>query len=130
MQKTFLASLFAFTAIFSVTPARAQQPQQDPRQRVEQLAGRLKLTPDQKEKVVPIFAEEMRQLQELRQQNQGSDSRRGRRKMAREFKDIRAETDKKLKNVLSADQMAELKKIREERREQMRSRRQQSLQGA
>jgi hypothetical protein len=91
------------------------------RQRLEQIKERLKLTPEQVEQVRPILADEVEKLKALREKNSGG-SRRDRRKMAREFKGIQDEADDRLKKVLSKEQMKELKKIRDERRQQLRDR--------
>jgi hypothetical protein len=42
--------------------------------------------------------------------------------MAREFKRIQDDADDQLKKVLSKEQMSELKKLRDERRQQLRER--------
>jgi Spy/CpxP family protein refolding chaperone len=91
------------------------------RQRLEQIKERLKLTPEQVEQVRPILSDEVQKLKALREANSGG-SRRDRRKMAREFKRIQDEADDQLKKVLSKEQMNELKKLREERRQQLRDR--------
>jgi Spy/CpxP family protein refolding chaperone len=91
------------------------------RQRLEQIKERLKLTPEQVEQVRPILSDEVQKLKALREANSGG-SRRDRRKMAREFKRIQDEADDQLKKVLSKEQMNELKKLRDERRQQLRDR--------
>jgi hypothetical protein len=91
------------------------------RQRLEQIKERLKLTPEQVEQVRPILADEVEKLKALREKGSGG-SRRDRLKMGREFKRIQDDADERLKKVLSKDQMNELKKIRDERREQLRDR--------
>jgi Spy/CpxP family protein refolding chaperone len=90
-------------------------------QRLEQIKERLKLTPEQVEKVRPILTDEVQKLKALRESNSGG-SRRDRRKMAREFKRIQGDADDQLKKVLSKEQMSELKKLRDERRQQLRER--------
>jgi hypothetical protein len=92
------------------------------RQRLEQIKERLKLTPEQVEQVRPIIADEMQKLKALRDSSSGGGSRRDRMKMARELKRIQGDADDQLKKVLSKEQMNELKKIREERRQQLRER--------
>jgi hypothetical protein len=87
------------------------------RQRLEQIKERLKLTPEQVEQVRPILSDEVQKLKALGEKNSGG-SRRDRRKMAREFKHIQDEADDQLKKVLSKEQMNELKKMRDERRQE------------
>lgn len=109
-------------------PTRAQTAQEAPavpdqaRERLEQIKERLKLTPEQVEQARPILMEEVQKLKALRDSNPGGGSRRDRLKMAREFKRIQDDADDRLKKVLTKDQMNELKKMREERRQQMRDR--------
>jgi hypothetical protein len=106
------------------TPAAPNAPAvpDQARERLEQIKERLKLTPEQIEQVRPILSEEVQKLKALRESNPGGGSRRDRLKMAREFKRIQDEADDRLKKVLSKEQMNELKKLREERRQQMRDR--------
>jgi hypothetical protein len=93
------------------------------RQRLEEIKERLKLTPEQVEQVRPILVDEMQKLKALRESNDGGGAgRRDRRKMARELKRIQGDADDRLKKVLSKEQMEELKKIRDERRQQLRER--------
>jgi Spy/CpxP family protein refolding chaperone len=91
------------------------------RQRLEQIKERLGLTPEQIEQVRPILADEMQKLKGLRDSSSGG-GRRDRRKMGREFKRIQGETDDRLEKVLSKEQMKELKKLRDEWRQQIRER--------
>jgi isopropylmalate/homocitrate/citramalate synthase len=92
-------------------------------ERLEQLKARLKMTPEQVERVRPVLIEEAQKLKALREKaDDTGESRRARRKLARELRAIQDRTDDQLKKVLSKEQMNELKKIREERREQLRDR--------
>jgi hypothetical protein len=92
-------------------------------QRLAQMKERLQLTPEQVEQVKPILADEMQALKNLRDQyDGGGQSRRGRLKLARQARDIQSKSDERLKKILSKSQMDELKKIREELRQQLRSR--------
>jgi hypothetical protein len=95
------------------------------RQRLEQIKERLALTPEQAEQVRPIFQEEVQKLKALRETHSGG-GRRDRRKMGRELKRIQGETDDRLKQVLSKEQMKELKTLRDEWRQQLRDRASQS----
>jgi ABC-type transporter MlaC component len=101
----------------------AQQRKEQAQQRLQQIQDRLKLTPEQIEQVRPVFADEMRQLKQVRDKYAGDQGRRSRLKMGREVRGIRNASDEKLKKILSKQQMDELKKLREEWREQMRERR-------
>lgn len=101
--------------------AAPQIPEQA-RQRLEQIKERLQLTPEQIEQVRPILIDEVQKLKALRDSNPGGGSRRDRLKMAREFKRIQDDADDRLKKVLTKEQMNELKKMREERRQELRGR--------
>ena len=91
------------------------------RKRLEEIKARLDLTPEQVEQVRPILQDEVQKLKALREKHSG-DGRRERRKMGRELKGIQGETDDQLKKVLSKEQMKELKKLRDEWRQQLRER--------
>jgi Spy/CpxP family protein refolding chaperone len=122
-----LVIILTLLLIGSISPrASAQEPNapampDQARQRLEQIKERLKLTPEQVEQVRPILTDEVQKLKALRESNSGG-GRRDRRKMAREFKRIQDDADDQLKKVLSKEQMSELKKLRDERRQQMRER--------
>lgn len=105
-------------------PPKVEQAQADQvRARLEQLVERLKLTPEQIERVRPVLVEEAQQLKALREKaGDAGESRRARLKLARELRAIQDRVDDELKKVLSKEQMNELKKVREERREQLRDR--------
>lgn len=100
-----------------------QQASEQFQQRLQKIKERLELTPEQAEQIRPVLMEEIEQLKAVRDKYSGVQSRRRRLKMARELRDIRNSTDKKLKTILSKKQMDELKKIRAESREQFRERR-------
>jgi hypothetical protein len=124
--------VFALLLIWAM-PARAGQEGQEgqernappgaeqARQRLEQIKERLALTPEQVEQVRPILQDEVQKLKALRETH-SSGGRRDRRKLGRELKHIQGETDDQLKKVLSKEQMKELKKLRDEWRQQLRER--------
>ncbi|WP_321470482.1 hypothetical protein [uncultured Paludibaculum sp.] len=91
-------------------------------ERLQQMKDRLKLTPEQEEQVRPIVMDELQQLKSIRDNHSGDQNRRGKMKMAREMRGVQSETEGKLSKVLSKPQMDELKKMREEMRQQMRDR--------
>lgn len=103
----------------TATPAAGQGFEQTA-ERMEALKTRLKLTPDQIEKIQPILQKEGEQLKALRPEGGfPSLSRREKFKVGKEMKGVREQTDKELATVLSKDQMSELKKFRSEQRERM-----------
>lgn len=117
-----LTILFLSTFALAQTDPSAAIPDQAI-ERLAQIKERLALTPEQTEQLKPIFTDEIQQLKALQTKYGSSDSRRSRMKMMREAKQIRGESDKKLKTVLSKQQMSELQKMREEWRAEMKARR-------
>lgn len=129
-----IASLLLSVAVMSASPQQGAAVQTPPdqaaqapdqmRQRLDQIKERLALTPEQVEQIRPILQEEGQKLKALRdKRDDGGGSRRDRRKMGRELRDIQRSTDEQLQKILSKDQMSELKKMREEWRQQVRERR-------
>jgi hypothetical protein len=125
-MKTLVATLAVILA--TLTPASAgQSPAADQseqvRKRLEEVRSRLALTAEQEAQVRPILADEVQKLRALREKYEGgSQNRRTRLRMARDLKDIQSDADTQLKKVLTKAQMDELKKMREERRDELKSR--------
>lgn len=93
------------------------------RQRLDEISQRLALSPEQIEQMRPILEDEMQKLKALREKHDaGGQNRRAKLKMARELRDIQNAADEQFEKILSKEQMDELKKIRQERREQLRER--------
>lgn len=104
-----------FSFIGAAQEQSTTQQQDQVQARIAEFKERLKLTPEQEEKVVPIFRQQMERAKEIRDKNQGD-----RRAMMKEMRNAQEDMDKQLAEVLDKDQMSELKKIRSERRDQMR----------
>ena len=122
MKKSFL--LLAAAGLLATAPSFAQtQPTRTPEQRAERqtenLTRQLGLTPDQAAKVERILQAQRQEAQALRQQSGGD-----RRALAQSLKAGRAKYDEQLRAVLSPDQYTKYNQLRDERREQMRERRQ------
>jgi hypothetical protein len=126
-----IVSHIALTLMWSIVlmsaPVRqdnsGQQTLEQVRQRLEEIKERLQLTPEQIAQVRPILVDELQQFRKVQQKYNSSDqSRRERLKTARELRDIRSAADDKLQKILSKKQMEELKKIREELRQERRDR--------
>jgi hypothetical protein len=106
--------------------ALAGQPQSDPQQadrvlqRFQEVKDRLSLTPEQSEQVRPLLAGVLLSMKAVRDDYGVEDqTRRSRRRMARELRAIRAHGDERLKLILSRAQMEELKTIRKEWRDEI-----------
>jgi hypothetical protein len=90
-------------------------------ERIDQIRTRLELTPEQVEQIRPILRDELLKLREVQEKYADQElNARTRLRMARELKDIQDDTDDRLKKILTKKQMEELKKIRQENREQLR----------
>jgi hypothetical protein len=92
-------------------------------ERMKQLQARLKLTPEQIEKLKPIVQQEIQELRAVRDKHASDTSRRGRLSMAREMKGVQDKYDDSIGAVLTPEQIKEWKKIKEERKEQMKQKR-------
>ncbi len=119
----FALLLIAAAPAWARQQSGADQPREEVQQRLERIKERLALTPQQVEQMRPVLEDEVRRLKAVREKYDGSgQSRRARREIARELRDIRSAADERLQKILTEQQMAEMKKIREERRAQLRGR--------
>ncbi|WP_045687870.1 hypothetical protein [Hymenobacter sp. AT01-02] len=127
-----LATSFAETTVAAQAPVSGREQRQDGRgkdhkqgkhgpqdqqRRTDQMAKELDLSSKQKSKVEKIFQEQQQQMQALRSRS-GQD----RSQHMAEAKRIHEAADKKLKDVLSKKQYAQLAAKRQERQRQMGSR--------
>jgi CubicO group peptidase (beta-lactamase class C family) len=123
-MKQILRDIIPAIPAQTATPAPAQGDQA--RERLQQFADRLQLTPEQREQVRPVMLDEVQRLKAIRDRYQADDgggaNRRTKLKMAREMRNVQKEADDKLKKILTSQQMDELKKIREENRAAWRAR--------
>jgi hypothetical protein len=91
--------------------------QSEQSERLQKMIQRLKLTDEQVAKVKSILADKQVQADQLRAKFKGQTATpESKAAMEKAHKDLRADTDAKLAQVLSADQMAEYKTIRGEHR--------------
>ncbi len=95
----------------------------DAKQRLAELKQRLNLTPDQEERVRPVITEEVQQAKAVMAKYDLSNLRpRDKMRLGRELKGVRESADKQLKAILTPAQMQELRRYREERRDEMKKR--------
>jgi Spy/CpxP family protein refolding chaperone len=106
-----------FLTLTPMLPAQTEAPR-----RVEQFQTRLNLTPEQVAQIRPILEEEAAKLREIRAKYEGSTTRRDRARMLRELRDVQQSIEKRITPILTKEQQAEWKKIREERRAELRDR--------
>ena len=83
------------------------------------MTDRLQLSDEQAEQIRPIIEDQVTKRSELFQKYR-EQSRESRGQMRSEMRTLIEETDKQLEPILSDDQMAELKRMREERHQRMR----------
>jgi Spy/CpxP family protein refolding chaperone len=89
----------------------------DPQQRVNMLAKRLKLSDDQKQKLLPIFTDEQTQMKSLR-----DDSSLSREDKMTKMKSIHEDTETKVNGLLNDDQKQQYTKMQEQMRQRMHDR--------
>ena len=91
-------------------------------QRLQELQDRLSLTSEQAEQVRPVLAGVLQEMKAMRDDYEvENQSRRSRRRMARELRALRLHADERLKLILSKAQMEELRTIRKEWRDEISS---------
>jgi hypothetical protein len=117
MFSRILFSLFLLSVLAFGQPARG-----DAAKRIEELQRRLNLSAAQREQIRPILEDEAAKLTELRAKAQTANSRRSRRNLPGELNKIQEDAQKRIEPILTPEQTAEWKKIREERRNEFRER--------
>jgi Spy/CpxP family protein refolding chaperone len=113
-----LCCLAAMTA-FAQQPAASEDRAAQARERLAQIQSRLKLTPEQTEKLKPIVQKEVEELRAVRDKHASDTSRRGKMNMLREMKGVQEKYQDQIAAVLTPEQMNEWKKIKEERKQEM-----------
>jgi Spy/CpxP family protein refolding chaperone len=119
-----LAGVVGLAAVGALaTPVQAQQRQRqrgmDPEQRMVKLKQELELTEDQVTAVETIFAKHDERRSEIFESH-GEDRRAMREQNREQMRALQAEMDGELAEVLTAEQMKELQKLREQMRQQFR----------
>lgn len=85
---------------------------------MEQLQQRLNLSEDQRARIRPILSEEATKLRDIRAKYEGQDARRSRLSRLREMRGVEQDLEKRVTPLLTKQQQAERKKIRQERRDE------------
>jgi uncharacterized protein with von Willebrand factor type A (vWA) domain len=104
-------------------PAASEDRAAKARERLEQLQARLKLTPEQTEKLKPVLQKQFEEMRQVRANNESDTSRRGKAKMLREMKDVQDKHADEIAAVLTPEQQAEWSKIRDEAKQKSRQKR-------
>jgi Spy/CpxP family protein refolding chaperone len=105
--------------LFAQQPAVSEERAAQSRERTAQLQARLKLTPDQIEKLKPVIQKEGEELRAVREQHASDSSRRGKAKMARAMMDVQSKYEDQIAAVLTPEQKQEWQKIKDERKQRM-----------
>jgi hypothetical protein len=94
----------------------------DVQHQLKQMGEQLKLTPQQQASVKPILTEHATQVKQLRDKYAPmARTAANKEAMTKEMQSLRDATDAKLAGVLSADQMTQYKKMRDEQMAKMKS---------
>lgn len=104
-----VALLFSLGFSLAATPTVAQDAKADAAKKLEALAKQLNLTADQKQKLLPVLAEEAPKLKAVKEDT----SLTGMQKLQK-IKAIHEETDPKVKEILTADQYQQWQTIRQQ----------------
>ena len=89
---------------------------------IDVVRNRLSLTPEQEEKLVPLFQERRAQLQELRSRVEQASSRQDKRSLLREGKQQADTFNSKVESLLDVRQKQEWHELRNETREKVKER--------
>ena len=106
IRRPIFAAWFVLVFLASALPGQSE----DKMAKVQAIAQKLQLTPEQKVKVLPILEQETPKLEAIKNNNSLS----GLQKM-RQLRAIHAETAPQLQQILSPAQYQKLQAIREER---------------
>ena len=121
-----LAVAFALSGIGSLQApcalAATEEQKQQAAKRIQELKERLKLTPEQEEKIRPLVQEEREKIQAIRQKYAGDTSRKARTDMMQEMKPVRQHFQQEVQKILTPDQMKEWAKMRQEMKEELKER--------
>jgi periplasmic protein CpxP/Spy len=126
MKKLVMLVLVAIMAAGTCFAQMGGTPEERLKRELDGLTTALSLTPDQVAKVTPIITDAQKARSEMFQKMRDSGGQMDREKMMEEGQKMQADTDKKLKAVLTADQGTKLdayrKKQAEERAARMQNR--------
>lgn len=115
-----LMSLVLVTMVANAQPGqRDVSPEEMAKRQTEQIKEAVGLDAKQEKQVYDLNLEAGKKMRELREQNQGG----GFEGMREKMQEIRAEQDKKMKEILSEAQWKKYQKYQEERRSQWQNRR-------
>jgi Spy/CpxP family protein refolding chaperone len=124
MLRTFVLVLcLAVVPAYAQQAASSQDRAEQARERIAQLQSRLKLTPEQVERLKPIIQQEVQELRAVRDKYASEASRRAKVSMAREMKGIQQKYEGSVAAILTPEQAREWNEIKQERKQEMKQKR-------
>lgn len=117
-----LAVLVAAPSSAAEAEPSKEQRQQAAELKIEELKERLKLTPEQEQRLAPLVQDRNAKLKALRERSGDAPSRRERRAMLKEARGIQENFIEQVEPVLTKEQLKEWEAIRTELRETARER--------
>ncbi|MFL6617255.1 MAG: hypothetical protein ACJ8MH_01560 [Povalibacter sp.] len=120
-MKRALLYLLAVSAIALANLSWAEGPSQQ-QMNMEELTSRLHLTPEQQEKIKPFAEQRRAKLEDIHGRMSNAASRRDKFPLMKEAKQAQDEFVSKVEPLLTPEQQGEWKKMRDEAREQMKTR--------
>ena len=123
LKAVVLSGLAACLTAAPQAPAASEERAAQVRERFEQLQARLKLTPEQAEKLKPVLQKQFEEMRQVRDNNASDTSRRGKAKMMREMKDVQDKHAGEIAAILTPEQKTEWAKIKDEAKQKARQKR-------
>ena len=103
-------------SLLAATPVVAQRPDSaEVRERVAKISRYLKLTPEQTAKLKPIIQMEVADLRAVKDKHKGDTTSAGKASRATESKAVREKYEPQVNAVLTPEQQAQWKKMKEEK---------------
>ena len=122
MHLKTLARALVLGAALTFISAHAASPTGSSEMTMEQLTTRLNLTPEQQTKIAPYVETRRTKMQDVHSKLSANATRKDKRAAMQEAKQAQDEFVKNVEPVLTTEQQAEWKKLRDEAREQMKER--------
>ena len=118
MKATLIGILFvALLAPLAMAGESSHNNGADAEQRLKQLSERLHLTDEQKQKLTPILQSEVGELRAIHNKYATDKSSRSKKQMGKDMKTVTQKYEPQISAILTPEQQAEWKKIKEEGKE-------------
>ena len=123
LTTSLVLGLFLATSALAQQAGDAEAKKEQGQERLEKLKERLKLTPKQTETLKPMIQAEVAELSAIKEKYVSDTSRRGKVSMVREMKPIYERYQRQIQAVLTPEQQTEWKKIKDERKKELKAQR-------